>query len=120
MVTDTTMKYGVTKNHIGFKNFLEITSVEFEAAKNAKQNLIEVLGIEEKFNMILENFEEFERELLEISLRHMLFFNFSWSSFQKNSNTISRRLINLLTTCRLYFDQTPHNIKSIYGNDSEL
>jgi len=112
------MQHGITKLFIGSNNFLEISDREFDEAKVAKQNLLEVLSIEEKFNLILENYAEYENELLTLSLKHMIFSGRDWSSFENEIHIISRRLINLLTICRLYIDQIPHNLNSIYGAGS--
>jgi hypothetical protein len=111
------MKYGITKLTLGQNPFLDISPDEYREAKVARQNLMEVLDVEEKLNLVLENYVEFERELLSGSLNHMVFSDRDWSSSIGEIHLINRRLINLLTTCRLYMDQVPHNIKSIYGND---
>ena len=114
------MQYGITKLFLGYKNFLEISGDEFEEVKTAKRSLLEMLSIEEKLNLILENHAEFERELLGLGLNHMMFFSYGWSTFQNEIHLINRRLINLLTTCRLYMDQIPHNVNSIYGEGAGL
>jgi len=114
------MQYGITKHFVGYKNFLEISKDEFNEAKAASRNLLEVLSIEEKFNLVLENYVEYEREMLGLSLSHLVFFSFDWSSLQNDIQSINRRLINLLTTCRLYMDHIPHNMNSIYGSGSGL
>jgi hypothetical protein len=114
------MQYSITKPFIGYTDFIEISCDEYEAVKIAKQNLLEALTIEEKFNLVLENYAEFERELLELSLNHMMVFDHDWFSFQREIYTINRRIINLLTTCRLYISQVLHNVNSIYGEKAGL
>jgi hypothetical protein len=114
------MQYWITKPFIGYRDFIEISLKEFEAAKTSKQNLLEALTIESKFNLVIENYAEYERELLELSLNHMMVSNHDWFSFQKEIYTINRKVINLLTTCRLYMDQVIHNINSIYGEKAGL
>lgn len=112
------MPYGITKLTFGQHPFLDISRDEYESTKVAKHNLVEVLNVEEKLDLILENYVEFERELLEGSLNNMVFSDRDWSSSIQEIHLTSRRLINLLTTCRLYADQVPQNISSIYGNDT--
>lgn len=80
--------------------------------------MFEVLSVEEKLNIVLENFAEFERELMENSLNHMMFSGRDWTLSMDEIHKVNRRLINLLTTCRLYVDQIPHNLNSIYGSKS--
>jgi hypothetical protein len=48
----------------------------------------------------------------------IIFSNISWSDLQTDKHAINRRLVNLLTTCRLYIDQAPHNMNLIYGKGS--
>lgn len=108
------MEYGITKRLIGQPNFLEISREKFDEAKVANESLGETLRIEEKFNIILENYREFESELLSLCLNQAIFSNRTWSSFQNEIHIVNRRVLNLLTTCRLYVDQIPHNINSIY------
>jgi len=109
------MQYRISKPFVGYSGFIAISQDRFEEAKLAIRNLREVLSIEEKLNLILENYAEFERELLRLSLNHAMFSHQDWFSYQIEIHTINRRLINLLTTCRLYVDQIPQNVNSIYG-----
>jgi len=95
------MQYGITKLLIGSNNCLDISQEEFEEAKIAKHSLVEVLSIEEKHNLILDNYAEYESELLGLGLKRMLFSDRNWSSFESEIHIVGRRLINLLTTCRL-------------------
>jgi hypothetical protein len=114
------MLYRITKPFVGYRDFIEISCDEYQVAKVAKRNLLEVLHMEEKFNLMIENYAEFERELLELSLNHSIFSDHDWFSFQIDRHRLNRRLINLLTTFRLYVDQIPHNLNSIYGKSAGL
>lgn len=102
------MQYGITKRLIGHQNFLEISRENFDEAKMAHDCLGEALRIEEKFNIILENYREFESELLSLCLNFAIFSDRTWSSFQNEIHIVNRRVLNLLTTSRLYVDQIPH------------
>jgi hypothetical protein len=99
--------------------YIELSEERYYQLKTARAYLFEMLSIEDKFNLVLENYAEFERELLNSSVSTMIFRKEDWSSHIDEIHLINRRLINLLTTCRLYIDQTAHNICSIYGKDSE-
>jgi hypothetical protein len=96
-----------------------ISPENFDQLKSAKESLLETMFIEEKFNLILENYAEFELELLNHSLRRILFHDFDWLTTVDKMHSINRKIINLLTTCRLYIDQVKHNINKIYGSDSQ-
>lgn len=114
------MRYGITKTVLSCNNFIEVSRDEYETARAAKQKLAEALNIEEKINFVLENYVEYEQELLHSSLDYMMFSGRDWSSSIDEIHTINRRLINLLTTCRLYIDQTKHDINSIFEDASQL
>jgi hypothetical protein len=113
------MKYELTKLITSCKHHIEISYEYFEKLKSKKEILSEALFIEEKFNLVLENYSEFELELLNNSVRNILFHDLEWSSGINSIHSINRRIINLLTMCRLYMDQVRHNIHTIFGCESE-
>jgi hypothetical protein len=105
---------------VGLKDYhVEISSEDFDLLRTARTHLFEALSIEEKLNLVLENYAEFETELFKCSVNNMLFQADDWSSSIDEIHVANRRIINLLTTGRLYIDQISHNICSIYGADSE-
>lgn len=97
------------------ENITEISIVEYKEILSAKQNLVNILYIEDKFNLIMENYIELEHDLLKVTLdsvyspEHML----DWSISVNKVHLINRRLINLLTTTRLYLDQVQHDLNMI-------
>jgi hypothetical protein len=111
------MIYVVKKRTINPKGSLQITQHQFDAIRSAREGSLEVLAIEEKFNILLENYAEFEKILLNVSLRRMLFASFEWSHSINELHDINRALVNLLSTCRLYLDQIPHNLLEIFEAD---
>lgn len=105
---------------VGLKGYcVEISNEDFDLLRMARTHLFEALSIEEKLNLVLENYAEFEQELFNCSVNNMLFQATDWSSSIDEIHVVNRRIINLLTTGRLYIDQVAHNIRSIYGADSE-
>lgn len=113
------MKYTLTKITLNSQDHVTISHEFFDQLKSAKKFLLEAMFIEEKFNLVLENYAEFELEILNNSVKAMLFSESDWSSNINKIHSINRRIINLLTTCRLYIDQVKHNINTIYGDKSE-
>lgn len=113
------MKYALTNITSISQYRVPISYEYFNQLKSAKEFLLEAMFIEEKFNLILENYAELELELFNYSIRRMLFHDFDWSSTVDKMHSINRKIINLLTTCRLYIDQVSHNIHKIYSSDSE-
>jgi hypothetical protein len=111
------MLYGITQLVLGCRQFIELTPDQYAEAKSAKEGLIAALSIEEKLNLVLQNYMEFELELLVITTRDLLFQGHDWSSGMEDLHAINRRLANLLSACRLYIDQTKHEVSAVYGDD---
>lgn len=72
-----------------------------------------LLAIEEKLNVVMENYAEFEQSLLDITITNMVFHNLDWDSMTAARQTIVRRIINLLSSCRSYLDQKDHDLGAI-------
>ena len=94
---------------------IELPEEELGLLRRSRSSFIAHLDIEEKIDLVLENFAEYERELLSLTLRRALFWDLSYSSFISDINLINRRLANLLTTGRLYIDQVQHDVQAVYG-----
>jgi hypothetical protein len=109
------MKYKLIKR----KHHREISCECFDELKSSKELLVEALFVEEKYNLVVDNYSEFELELLGNKVRNMLFHDHDWSSAISEMYLINRRIVNLLTTCRLYTDQISHHLRTIYGAESE-
>jgi hypothetical protein len=114
------MRYGITRLHSSAGSLVELSEEEFALGKRSKYGFMALLDIEEKLDILLENYAEYERELLSLTLQRALFFDPSWSSVISDINTVNRRLANLLTTGRLYIDQVNHEISAVYGAESTL
>jgi hypothetical protein len=114
------MEYGLTQLVLGCEHFLPISEEEFVRTKLARGRSIKALDTEEKLDMVLQNYVEYEHELLQITLRNALFSPGDWSDFRGIIHQIDRRLVNLLSTSRLYIDQLRHDALSlIEANDSD-
>src|SRR6478609_5791819 len=103
------MRFGITILALGEHPFIEISAEEFSNVKAAKQNLVILLGTEEKYDLVIENYAEFEVELLKLTSHQMIFDGLDWSSFMGNIQLINRRMANLLTEVKLYVDQIKHD-----------
>ena len=67
------MKFGITRLVLGFSGFIEIDEAEYESVKVARTNLLELLLLEETFDILIENFQEYEAKLLSIVSRDTVF-----------------------------------------------
>lgn len=102
-----------------YEESIEITKQKYDQIKKNKEKLLEALYIEEKFDFILKNYEEYESELLTIALKAALYDNYKWDNLVNDIHIMGRRVTNLLSVCRLYFDQTSNSLSKLYGKKSD-
>jgi len=112
------MKYYLTDFIYEKQEFYEISEDIYKNLLLSKSNLFQVLFIEEKLDLVVENYTEYEMELLNSSIHQMLYHNNNWSSYSNDINRISRRIVNLLTTSRLYLDHIIHHLNILYGSNN--
>jgi hypothetical protein len=112
------VRYFISKIAGNSPGFIEIDAIEYDQIKEARKNLLEVLFLEEKLDLVTENFYEYESELLSIASRMMIFHNEDHFSMSRERNVINRRIVNLMSACRMYLDQSIHHIANVYGKDS--
>src|SRR5689334_17559994 len=105
---------------LGDGPFVQIDPGEFDRIKMAKNNLFTILGVEEKFEMLLQNYAEYEHTLLKLAVDQTISRRLDWDSSSENVFLINRRLANLLTICRQYIDQVGHDFKAMYRDDAQL
>jgi hypothetical protein len=89
---------------------IEISVADYNRLKLAKQRIVQSLAIEDKFDLVIANYEDFEREILELALRQMVYTDLKWASMHRDRQALNRRLVNLLSAGRLYIDQVKHDV----------
>ena len=107
------MKYLLTERTLGSSVTIKITEQEYKKIKTTKNNLLEIFYIEEKFDILISNYLEFELDLLKYAAYHMVRGSETHTELHRGLNQITRRIINLLSTGRLYLDQSIHNLNNI-------
>lgn len=114
------MHYGLTGLTYSPDRFLEVTQSEFEEITTAKAKVVTFVAIEEKFDLVIENYADYERDLLEVSLQRLLSPGNlgDYDRTRGHSHAVARRLVNLLSAARLYLDQVAHDLITVYGPDS--
>jgi hypothetical protein len=105
------MRYFIAQRWTLGKEPVEISKADFQAIREAKEGAVRAMLIEEKLELVLDNFVEYEGEYLQLALRSAVFEEYEWSDFRAATQRVNRRLANLLTTCRLYLDQMPNALK---------
>lgn len=104
------MRYGIARATTSSPGFLEITKDDYDSIRKAKRHQLVILGIEDKFDLLLSNYAEYERALLELTLQQVVYRGLDWAGFQSDLQLVNRRLANLLSAARLYLDQIGHDL----------
>ena len=107
------MRYTLKRRGLGASGFIEISEDEFNQWKSTQTKLFTVLNIEVTFDLLLENYAEFERDCLGLSHRLLLFRQHGEPLAPKRE--INRRMANLLSSARLYVEQVPQDLDAIYS-----
>ncbi len=97
----------------------QISEEEYEDLKSAKSTCIFALELEEKFALLMDNYCEFETELLKLAETSRIWVNRDHGDSMNERLLLDRRIVNLLTASRLYLDQTDHGISSLFGKPSD-
>lgn len=104
---------------MGTYGWIAISSAEFQEIRDAKRRLLLGLGGEEKIDLILENYAELERCLLDMALDLSIFPGKIDALLDNARHLVNRRIVNLLTTSCLYRDHILHDFSTIYGRNSD-
>lgn len=99
---------------------IEIDSERYSALRNARNLLISALAIEEKYDLLFSNYLELEKECLNYATECMVQGSLGYGGFALARQSINRRIVNLLTSTRLYVDHVQQNIKICIGDDSNF
>jgi hypothetical protein len=113
------MEYAITTIVADSPGYVDISEDDYKRIKVAIANLFELLFFEENLDLVTENFQEYEAELLLIASRDTIFNDDNYFSTSHDRVIVSRRIVNLLSACRMYLDQCVHHITNIYGENSD-
>jgi hypothetical protein len=112
------MNYRVT-GYLGaeFAN-IELTAKRFAEIKLARRDCLFAMELEEKLTLLASNYIELEVELLRQAQESVIWRYRSHNESMLRRLSLDRHLVNFLTACRLYLDQTDHGISALFGNPS--
>jgi|ERR1700722_10365212 len=96
-----------------------IEAVKFNEVKKSQDICTFALVIEERFQLGLDNFHEWETELLEQAQKSLIWNINDFATAMQQRLDLDRRFVNLLSSLRLYLDQSDHNVSQVFGEDSE-
>jgi hypothetical protein len=113
------MKYLLSKVVLDKVPEIEITAQEYAEFEKARNILSNALAIEEKYEIVIANYLDFEKQILNTTTGYMAREHLDYSDFFEVRLGLNIRLVNLLTAAKLYVDQLNQNIRKCVPNVSD-
>lgn len=104
------MNYILHRKILGQNSKIDISEQKYKELKKSKGVLLNALEIEEKYEIILSNYLDFEQKILSITAKYMVYDHLEYSDFFEIRLSLNVKLVNLLTAVKLYVDQVNQNI----------
>lgn len=111
MLTPLAAKYLLRLSVLGRVPEIEISKEKYSEYKAARNILSNCLAIEEKYEILISNYLEFEKQILDAATWSMVREHVDYSDFFEVKLGLNIRLVNLLTAARLYIDQLNQNVQ---------
>src|SRR5690348_4559061 len=102
-------QYVICRLILGSDGSVPLTENDYNVLADAVETLSHLADVEEKYAAVIDNYVELESSLLDEGLRVMIFAPSDEIQARAPRNLISRRLLNLLSSVRLYLDSLPHH-----------
>lgn len=109
----TNVSYGLMSDAIGAHVVVDLEPSEYQVLVTARKLIQEVLSLEEKFDVLVSNYLEFEKTLNGMAADHMVRSDYGFQSLHDCRVLINLRVQNLLGACRLYLDHAAHHAGNI-------
>lgn len=97
-------RYVVRLSGIGSLPTMEITQERKDAVVGAYHNLVAMVETEDKWDLVVENFREYESQLVSTSVDQLTIRDKRIPRFFEVGRFHARRLVNLLSAAKLYVD----------------
>ncbi|NOK62914.1 MAG: hypothetical protein GFH27_549293n311 [Chloroflexi bacterium AL-W] len=88
------MRHVITQLWVGFKHQIDITEEDYNALQEARSSALPLSSFEDKFMLLLENYEELEQEIMRLSLYQMIYLDHDTPTFINNLRLLNRRFAN--------------------------
>ncbi len=105
------MQFKLTTWALGSFPEVEISKEQFQSLSQSAEILKAAMAIEEKYELVISNFLELEKDILAASSDYMVRGSYNYSDFFDIRSTFNRRIVNLLTSTKLYIDQIQQHVK---------
>nr|MBV6631385.1 hypothetical protein [Oceanococcus sp. HetDA_MAG_MS8] len=101
------------------KHLFNITAEQFLDLERSSTRLTFGVVFEQRLDLLIENFAELERCIIDAALRYAIFGGDTYDQLGQARHTANRYLSNLMSSAKMYLDQTSHDLSSIFGHGSE-
>lgn len=101
------MKYILRKDVLAGAPIVDLSRTEFESIRNARTILKYALAMEEKYDLVVLNYIDFEQSLLDWAVLSMVKGKDTYETFFRMRADLSNRIANLLAASRTYEDHMP-------------
>jgi hypothetical protein len=112
-------KYELFTPGRGAGNLLAIEYKDVEELWGSLGVLTAAVSIEEKWDVLMENYYELERDWLTFALKDALFSVYDLTAFWEANRQLARRLANLLSTAALYVHHLKSKVKHAFPELTE-
>ncbi|MFT6600700.1 MAG: hypothetical protein ACJATD_001555 [Alloalcanivorax sp.] len=99
---------------------IQLSKDRYIQLRDAKRTLDLAGAIEEKFDLLMSNYLELEKEVLSLTAESMVASSPIYEGFADIRRILNRRVANLLTAAKLYVAHMRQNVKSCDPDSSEL
>lgn len=100
-----------TAGIIGISEKLLLSKERYDKLQKSMDALHSAFDIEQKFDILFNNFRELESEVLNETMNNMYVYDAGYSDLYDFISLINRRLANFLTSSKLYIDHIKQDIK---------
>lgn len=111
------MYYQLRIHAMGKYPEIEIDEAKFCSIVEARNILLAAMAIEEKYDLLIRNYIELEKEVLNAASESMIYRDCDYSKSFDVRLLFNQRIVNLLTSSRLYIDQIQQHIRTCLPND---
>jgi hypothetical protein len=114
------VKYILCRTVLGSNASIDIEEGEYLALQNVIDQLDHVLSVEDKFDLTIQNYLEFETTILNETTRELVQATHTAIELQRMRRLFARRLSNVLSSAHLYLGTLNHHAKGILNDAVNL
>jgi len=111
------MKFFLSVDKVIKHEELEIGSCLYEELSKARTVLLNAFALEQTYDVLIENYLAFEKEILGRTMDYLVRDAKGYDTFYEDINSFNLRLVNLLTTVKLFIDQSKQKVKKCIPED---